>query len=268
MSFLKTFAKSLLKVATAPAPRAASSAKERASSTALPKRSAAERRLDENMPWLSERWSAARTEDAAGTSLRFPSWYFEDSTQRQHARADALGVSLSLAASRGQFSDVIGLFEDADEDDLEKLAFFGIKLTGANRNASRARHEISLLDADPDSAQRWAMRPPSKLQKEFFRFAGVKAPPGLTAISADAVIRKELKQLPAKDSDSWNAFTHVVDEFNDPEFREGEGIRKPALSDLRMAFQTLAARQEGNHYPDAGTIADYMLMQKPELAKS
>lgn len=267
MSFLKAFAKSLLKVATAPAARAAPSAKERASSTALPKRSAAERRLDENMPWLSERWSAARAEDAAHTRSRFPSWYFEDSTQRQHARADALGVILSSAASKGQFSDVIGLFDDADEDDLDKLVFFGIKLTGANRNASRARHEISLLDADPDSAQRWAARPPSKLQKEFFRFVSVKAPPGLTAISADALIGKELKQLPARDSDSWNAFTHVVDEFKDPEFREGEGIRKPALSDLRTAFQALAARQGDNDYPDAGTVAEYLLLQKPELAK-
>lgn len=265
MSFLKTFAKSLFGVATAPA---APRAKERVSSTALPKRSSAERRLDENMPWLSERWSAARTEAAGGTSLRFPSWYFEDSTQRQHARADALGVSLSLAASRGQFSDVIGLFDEADDDDLEKLAFFGVKLTGSNRNASRARHEVSLLDADPDSAQRWAARPPSKLQKEFFRFTGVKSPAGLTAVSADAFIKKELKRLSSEQSDSWNAFTHVVDDFEDPGFRQGEGIRKPTLSDLRTAFQALAARQDENDYPDAGTVADYLLMQKPELAKS
>ncbi|WP_184237022.1 hypothetical protein [Massilia timonae] len=223
--------------------------------------------MDENMPWLSERWAAARTDDAARSQLRFPPWYFEDSTQRQHSRASALDVSLSPAASKGQFSDVIGLFDEVDEEDLEKLAFFGIKLTGSNRNASRARHEISLLDADPDSAQRWAARPPSKLQKEFFRFAGVKAPPGLTAVSAEALIKKELKSLSREQSDSWDAFTSVVDDFNDPVFREGEGIRKPAMSDLRMAFQALVARQDGNNYPDAGTVADYMLMQKPELAR-
>lgn len=263
MSFLKIL-NGLLKGAARP-PASTEHAKVR--SVAGAKRPAGERRLDENMPWLSERWAAARREGAGRTQSHFPSWYFEDSTQRQHARASALDVSLPPSASKGQFSDVIGLFDDADEDDLEKLAFFGVKLTGSNRNASRARHEVSLLDADPESAQRWAARPPSKLQKEFFRFAGVKAPPALTAVSADVVIKNELKRLPAEQSDSWDAFTHVVDEFNDPDFREGEGIRKPSLSDLRAAFQALAARQGGHDYPDAGTVADYLLMQKPELAK-
>lgn len=264
MSFLKIL-NVMLKGATRPS---ASKGRDKAHSVASSKRSAGERRLDENMPWLSARWTAARTEGAGSTPLRFPSWYFEDSTQRQHARASALEVSLPPSASKGQFSDVIALFDEADEDDLEKLAFFGVKLTGSNRNASRARHEVSLLDADPDSAQRWATRPPSKLQNEFFRFTGVKAPPGLTAVSAEALIKKELKRLSREQSGSWDAFTSVVDDFNDSVFREGEGIRKPALSDLRMAFQALAARQDGNYYPDAGTVAQYMLMQKPELARS
>jgi hypothetical protein len=264
MAFLSKLVKTLFKVATRPdKSRAASQARK----TTAPRRSAAERCLDEHMSWLSPRWAAARVEEAAGTTINFPAWYFEDSTERQHVKAQSLGLTLSPSASKGQFSDVLGLFEEPTEEALEKLAFFGVKLHGANRNESRVRHELALLDASQDSVQRWAERPASKVQQEFFRFVGAKVPAGLTATGADALIQSQLAQLPLADADAWAAFRDVVDEFDDTDFRECAGIRKPTLADLRSAFQTLRTGASAQSFPDADMVAEYLLSNKPTLAR-
>lgn len=233
------------------------------------RRSAEERLFEESMVWLRERWDLARSEEVLGIATRFPKWYFEDSTSRQHERVRSLGLHLPPHASKGQFSDVIGLFEESnEEEDLAKLKFFGIKLTGGNCNATRVRHELEAIHATPELVVRWEQRPASKLQKEFFRFVGNKVPAALTAVRAEALIEQAMRILPAERRDSWAAFIDVFDEFNDPVFRADEDIRKPSVSELRASFDTLLLKCDHGSFPDASDVATYLLERRPALGRS
>lgn len=234
---------------------------------ANPKPSASERVLEDSMEWLSKRWALATAEEASGQIVRFPAWYFEPATARQLSRVKTHGLYFPAHACRGQFSDVIGLFEEPDIEDLDKLKFFGVKLIGKNRNQTRVRYELAQLDADPDSAKRWAERPASSLQKEFFRFAGKKVPTGLAAATADKFIKAELKRLSEERQSAWIDFCHIVEEFNDPEFRELEEIRKPSIVDLRSAFDALVPVAESMTSVDASEVAAYLLRHKPSLGR-
>lgn len=203
------------------------------------KLSAAQRRLDENMSWLSERWTLARAHEAGQRPLQFPSWYFDDSTDRQRQKLDELGLGFPSSASKGQFSDVIGLFSDPESDDVEKLKFFGVKLAASALNESRVSHELALLNNAPETAQRWVDRPVTKIQKEFYRFAGQKVPTGLTAVQATDLIDQALTQFNPEQRNAWLNFVEVVDEFNAPDFLRKRGNSKAESSgntDGRRSF--------------------------------
>lgn len=232
------------------------------------KLSAAQRRLDENMSWLSERWALARAHEGGQHPPQLPSWYFDDSTDRQRQKLDELGLGFPPSASKGQFSDVIGLFADPEPDDVEQLKFFGVKLAAAALSESRVRHELALLNNMPGTAQRWADRPVTKMQKEFYRFAGQKVPTGLTATQAANLIDQALTQLNPEQRDAWMNFVEIVDEFNAPDFCELEGIRKPSLPEIRMAVEALRSGRVNNGELDASEVAEYLLENKPALARA
>jgi len=106
--------------------------------------------LEANDEWLRERWRMADAEKAAGNLQHFPKWYFDEATERQRNRLSDEGVSIGRSAAKGQHSDVIGLFEEPDSEDVEKLKFFGVTLKGPLLNQTRARHEVAKLHADPE----------------------------------------------------------------------------------------------------------------------
>jgi len=120
-----------------------------------------QRILKANEPWLKDRWHMASAQKAAGDLRHFPRWYFDEATDRQRAGLVADGVRITPGASKGQLSDTIGLFEEPDSEDLEKLKFFGIALKGPMLNQTRARHEVALLDSDPEKQCARLARPAS-----------------------------------------------------------------------------------------------------------
>lgn len=73
--------------------------------------------------WLEERWEMAKQQQGRPGGL-FPSWYFDPMTERQANRLDEDGKKYSHNLTKGQASDLIGMGEPADEDDLEVLRFF------------------------------------------------------------------------------------------------------------------------------------------------
>lgn len=226
-----------------------------------------QRILDANRRWLEERWNLAKTEKAAGQLKHFPHWWFDEPTQRQRERLQRDGVALSGTVTKGQLSDIIGLFEEPEADVLAKVKFFGVSLKGIEANQTRVRHEATKLDQHPDKVQLWLKRPASPIQKEFYKFIGEKAPRRLTYEEAEAKRDAALEALSEAHQDEWSAFESLVEEFEDREFRSDVEIRKPSPADIRAAMAALKAEGKVT-IDDPYEVAEKLLDMKPGLARS
>lgn len=138
-----------------------------------------ERILNENMSWLEERWMFARKERDAGEFKVIPHWFFDESTDRQRQKIEELGLNLNRGRpTKGELSDIIGLFEPIEEGDEKVLKFFKVPLQGMNQ--SKSRYQVAKLFAEQKNIEAWKSRPASPMQKEFYRFFNLKTPQGLT----------------------------------------------------------------------------------------
>lgn len=242
--------------------RSAGSSRSRSSS---PESSAKQCILDANLAWLSERWKMAETEQASGNLKHFPKWYFDEPTDRQAKRIADDGLSIKGKGTKGQYSDIIGLFVAPEDEELEKLKFFGVALKGPTLNQTRARHELAKIDSDPERQRAWLSRPASPLQKEFYRFIGEKAPPKLTHEQAEAKMQEAMEKLTEAQQDEWSTLENLVEEFEDREFRSDVAIRKPLPADIRAAIAALKA--QGQEVDDPYDIAEKLLEIKSSLAR-
>src|SRR5687767_12600157 len=104
--------------------------------------------FNEHKEWLSSRWSEAKRQLEAGDLKSFPSWYFDEVTERQAELLASKGINLPDGpVSKGQASDLIGLFFPVDEEDKAVLKFFKVPTKGLNQTTARA--EAVKLLADP-----------------------------------------------------------------------------------------------------------------------
>lgn len=225
-----------------------------------------QRILDANQEWLRERWHMANAEKAAANIQHFPKWYFDDATDSQRYRLEQDGVRITPEATKGQVSDIIGLFVEPDPEELEKLKFFHVTLKGPLRNQTRAKHEAARLDADPEKHRAWLQRPATAFQKEFYRFIGEKPPSGLTYEQANVKMAASSDSLTEQQRDEWDAFESLIDEFEDREFRSDMDIRKPTAADIRSAMAALKA--DGKEFDDPCEVAEKLLEMKPALARA
>ncbi|MDH5834227.1 hypothetical protein [Luteimonas kalidii] len=223
-------------------------------------------RSAERIPdWLRERWDLA---ERLGAGDVFPAWYFDPMTEFQSNRLDDDGRSHSPRLTKGQASDLIGLGEPADEDELEVLRFFKRPLRGMSE--SRARHEIALLFKDEAARKAWEERPMTARQKEFFRFFGMRTSAGLLKRDADQLIAVRIQR--ARDEgdplfNQWSTYESLLDEFDDPDFREGYGIKKPPIAAIRNAIDALLAEGKTWDDLDSDTVAERLLEMRPNLER-
>lgn len=225
-----------------------------------------QRVLEANEQWLRERWRMAEAGKVAGNFQHFQKWYFDEATDRQRNRLAEDRISITRGATKGQHSDVIGLFKEPDGEDIEKLKFFGVSLKGPLRNQTRARHEVAKLNSDPEKQRAWLTRPASAIQKEFYRFIGGKPPAGLTHEQAEAKMSEAMETMTEAQQDEWSTLENLTEEFDDREFRDDAEIRKPSPADIRSAMAALKA--EGKEIDDPYEIAKKLLEIKPALARA
>lgn len=225
-----------------------------------------QRILEANDEWLRERWRMADAEQATGNLKHFPKWYFDEPTDSQKYRIEEDGLSIRGKRTKGQYSDIIGLFVEPDDDEREKLKFFGATLKGSMLNQTRARHELAKIDSDPQKQRAWLSRPASTIQKEFYRFIGTKPPAGLTYEQAEAKMMEMMEKLTEAQQDEWSKFEEVVEEFEDRDFRSAMEIRKPSIADIRSAMVALKA--EGKAVDDPSEIAGKLILIKPSLMRT
>ena len=140
-------------------------------------------------------------------------------------------------------------------------------------NQSKARYEVSNLLNDPENQERWRNRPASAMQKEFYKFFGLKVPQGLTYETASNDISEYRKNLGEEDEakmDEWDAYEDIYDEINDPDFREDYDLKKISISLYRLAIDQL--KKEGKTLTelsdDPDMVVDKLLEIKPEIQKA
>jgi hypothetical protein len=111
--------------------------------------------------WLEERWAMAARQRGTAESI-FPTWYFDSMTERQANRLAKDGRRFSRGLTKGQASDLIGLKEPADEDDLEVLKYF--KCSTRAMNQTRTQHLVALIFQSEENQRSWEVRPVSSRQ--------------------------------------------------------------------------------------------------------
>lgn len=224
--------------------------------------------FNEHKAWLSSRWSEANRHNDAGDTKTFPSWFFDEATERQLNLLTDKGISLSGGQlSKGQASDVIGLFFPVEEGDKQVLRFFKVPIKGLNQTTARA--EVVKLQADPERALAWGQRPAEPIQKEFYRFFGVKVPSGLTYLAATEYISKHQQTLDSPQLDDWDSYRSILDELMDKDTRDSYDIKKPSVATVRAAIDAL--RQSGISLSeleeDLEIVTQKLIELQPELER-
>lgn len=216
--------------------------------------------------WLRGRW-AMMDGCRPGDGGLFPRWYFDPMTEFQARRLTEDGMTFSPSLTKGQASDLIGLGESPDDEDLEVLRFFKRPLRGMNK--ARARHEVAVLFQDEANRRAWEDRPATDVQREFYRFFGMSLQAGLPKRQADAEISQKLSAAQAESDprlDHWRTLAQLFDDFSDAEFREGYDMKKPSLQAIRKAAEALAA-EAGWEAVDSDRVAERLLETHPSLQK-
>ena len=162
--------------------------------------------LNKNMGWLSERWDNLDDQKARGQLKSSDGWRFDEGTERQRERVASLGLEITKGQlNKGQYSDIIGLFEDPEEGQKEILKFFRVPLRGMTY--TKARVEIEEILGDSSNREKWQNRPPARMQMEFFEFFEMDRPKKLTYDIAEKLQDDKLEELEEKEDrtllDEW-----------------------------------------------------------------
>lgn len=108
----------------------------------------------EHESWLFERWDEAYRQLDIGELKTFPKWFFDEASEIQMRLLAEKGLDhLVIPLTKGQASDVIGLFLPVENEDAELLKFFSISVEGLNQTTARATAAIVL--ADPAREIKW-----------------------------------------------------------------------------------------------------------------
>ena len=225
----------------------------------------------ENLDWMMEAWKKADLENAEGKLISFPRWFFDDPTPRQMEKLATLNVNLKNGTpTKGQASDLIGLFNPADEYEDEVLRFF--KIPGKGMNQTKAHYVVGGLLSDPEKRFQWESRPATTEQKEFFRFFGIKAPANLSVIAAEEMIGEVKNQTVLENPtklEEWGAYETILGDMSDKEMLKDEfEIKKPSLALIREAIAALI--QEGRVLTELESydVAEKIEELKPDIARA
>lgn len=216
--------------------------------------------------WLRDHWQLVdQMGSKAIESGYVQPWYMDPATPRQLQRLRDDGVALVDKPTKGQASDLIGLFEDPDDDDMTVLRFF--KQASGVRSSTHARVLVSKIFLKQENRDRWAARPATILQKEFYRFVGEKPPKGVTFNQADDYIRANVSELDQDTADQWAAFESAYEDFHDSENRRYSDVKKPSMADFKKAFSAVVDAGADPHLVDASDIEEKLLEINPALEK-
>lgn len=206
--------------------------------------------------WLVARWELAQQLRGTDSDF-FPRWYYDPMTEHQARRLDEHGMGYTRSITKGQASDLIGLREPADPSHLEIMRFFKRPTRGVKE--TQARHEVAIIFADEANRDAWETRPMDARQRDFFRFFGVKVRASLGHKEAEALSDETYRQASASGDPrarQWDIYEQILEELDNPDFREAYDLRKPRPSAVRKAIEGLVASGTPWEDLDADAVAD------------
>ena len=226
--------------------------------------SSEQKTFDANISWLTERWTQALAKRTANEQQVVPDWFFDPVTERQVEYLRRLSVDLrGHALTKGQASDVIGLFHPIDDGDEDVLKFF--KLSMADMNQTKGREAAAQLLNDPIRNQAWHARPATPIQREYYRFMSLPHPKELTYEQAETTMRK-LNQDQEKRIEEWDAFESGWLDLSDADTRAEYDIKKPSLAKYRNAWDELRPESiVSENLPDLDAITEKLKTLYPGL---
>ncbi len=223
---------------------------------------------NDEMNFLRERWHLADIHYHKGDNSIFKEWYYENATDNQKQRLDKLDIHFGKEITKGQAYDLFGIYEDPNDKDIEVLKFFKKSIKGINK--TRAMHEASLIFNNEKNIEEWKNRPITQIQKEFFKFFGIKINRNMTSIQAKKEIDEYMKDEHNNNNiDEWIAFEEIIKELSDKEILLEFEIKKPNISLIKSAIERL--KEEGKSYQEIGEdidlIVDEIIKIKPDIRK-
>lgn len=231
------------------------------------KRSSQKENQELDTKWLSERWNEIESLKKQNKPNIVAGWYFDEATTSQIAKLNECNIKAPKAKLlKGQASDLIGLNQPPEEDEIEILKFFKIPTKGVKQ--TKARHLIGHLFLSEENKQKWSERPANPIQKECIRYFKIKIEGPITFVKADEHISEHLNNLPEEDINlrTWSAFESAYDELSDKEAREDYGIKKPTTNLLLKTIQTIISGGKAPEEIDTDEIAEHIIESNPEMA--
>jgi len=224
----------------------------------------------DNLDWLMEKWRQADKAHQAGQAVAVPKWFFDEATPRQLEKLASLNIRIGAGhPTKGKASDLIGLHYPIDESDLEVLKFF--KETTQGMNQTKGRYRVQEVLADPGKNTQWENRPASQLQKECYRFFGLKVPAGLTIKEADATInalRKQAGDEHIKRLEEWDSYDLIISDLSNRDMlKEDFDMKKPSMVQIREAVEALVKDGQSLADMDAHDVSDKILEMKPDMSR-
>jgi hypothetical protein len=231
-----------------------------------PERTDAEKLFDDHIGWLTERWTEIQRKWEAGEPPGVAAWFFDNVTGAQLAKLKTAGIALKdNRATKGQASDLIGLFEPTEIEHDDLLKFF--KKPPAKLNQTTARYEVAKILADPQKVESWEERPATALQRECYRFLKIKPPRNLSRTAAIEFMRNHSNV----DNELWREgeiYEYLYDEIDNEDFREDHEIKKVSLQVYRSAIEELQKAGKKLEDLEADIVIEKILEMKPDLRKA
>jgi hypothetical protein len=112
-------------------------------------------------------------------------------------------------------------------------------------------------------------RPATGDQHEYLDFFGI-ASTGMTAGEAERAILEHQAQCSPGQAVEWRAYSSIVEDFEDPGFRESFDLKKVCRTTLAKTLKQLKEHGKNYCYLDENVeeVVDAILEMKPELAKA
>jgi hypothetical protein len=112
-------------------------------------------------------------------------------------------------------------------------------------------------------------QPADASQKEYLKFFGLPVPKGMDSGEAAQAIAEHRKNSKPEEQDEWDGYSSILDEFDDPGFRETYDLKKVGKTILLDALAQL--RKQGKSYKHLADNIDEVVGKvielKPDLEK-
>jgi len=147
---------------------------------------------------------------------------------------------------------------------------FSVDLVGPKE--TYAQFEAHNTLEEQEAAAQTAAKPATSLQKQYYKFFGIKIARGTTKGQADEFMQRH-RDLMTKAADNrlkyWDAFEYSWDELSDSEAREDLGIEKPSLSLAIKTFQEWVKEEDFSEedLEDTMELVDRLIEAKPDLER-